>query len=157
MPTQPPQQENIPLEPGDALEQTQMEQREMQALFDALQVKWAVEERPFTSNLPLIGPLIVRLRELWNNVATRWYVQPLLQQQIEFNSLLVQQLNNYHVLLQEHIDRLDDYNSWLTEQDRETAEQSHQLGEMTAQLAGINRLLTEVEARLERIERMKRP
>ncbi|MEK7215084.1 MAG: hypothetical protein AAB289_05780, partial [Chloroflexota bacterium] len=44
---------------------------------------------PFGSNLPLVGPAVAKFRTLWNEVATRWYLQPLLQQQTEFNASVV--------------------------------------------------------------------
>ena len=49
-----------------------------------------LHEQPFASPTPLVGPLIAAFRSAWNNVATRWYVQPLLQQQIEFNQATAQ-------------------------------------------------------------------
>ncbi len=51
-------------------------------------VPWAVEERPFRSDLPVLGPWIARFRALWNSVSTRWYVLPLLEQQNEINRRL---------------------------------------------------------------------
>jgi hypothetical protein len=53
---------------------------------------WRVEERPFRSDLPLIGRWIVRFRTLWNRIATQWYVRPLIQQQNEVNRRLVHEL-----------------------------------------------------------------
>jgi hypothetical protein len=50
-----------------------------------LETKMQVREQPFVSNAPVIGPLIVGLRSLWNWMSTKWYVLPLLQQQNEFN------------------------------------------------------------------------
>lgn len=50
-----------------------------------LETKMQVRERPFVSNAPVVGPLIVGLRSLWNWMSTKWYVLPLLQQQNEFN------------------------------------------------------------------------
>ncbi|WP_420645712.1 hypothetical protein [Candidatus Leptofilum sp.] len=44
-----------------------------------------LHERPFTSNVPLFGPLIVAFRNAWNSVSTRWYVLPIMQQQIQIN------------------------------------------------------------------------
>ncbi|GJM41523.1 MAG: hypothetical protein DHS20C20_18050 [Ardenticatenaceae bacterium] len=44
-----------------------------------------LHERPFTSDAPLIGPLIVAFRNAWNWVSTRWYVLPIMQQQIQIN------------------------------------------------------------------------
>jgi hypothetical protein len=56
---------------------------------DQLQSMAALQEHRFHSRVPLIGPLIVRFRELWNSVSTRWYVRPLIQQQSEFNERIV--------------------------------------------------------------------
>ncbi len=50
---------------------------------------WLVAEKPFSSRAPLIGPLIAAVRTAWNNVATRWYIQPMLQQQVEFNAAVL--------------------------------------------------------------------
>jgi hypothetical protein len=44
-----------------------------------------VEPRPFTSSIPLIGPLIAFVREAWYNVAARWQDQLLFEQQNRFN------------------------------------------------------------------------
>lgn len=62
---------------------------------DWLLKKSQVRERPFTSTTPIIGPLLVRFREVWNSVATKWYVRPLLQQQNSFNQLVVSQLREH--------------------------------------------------------------
>jgi GT2 family glycosyltransferase len=77
---------------------------------------WQVTERPFTSSVPLFGPLIARLRNMWNNVAARWYVRGLLVQQleinrrlvftIEMNNRLIQDLNRDVVLLNQQVARL---------------------------------------------------
>jgi hypothetical protein len=51
--------------------------------------RWCeLQEQPFYSDKPLVGPLIVWFRTLWNNVATRWYVIPIMQQQTEINHRL---------------------------------------------------------------------
>jgi GT2 family glycosyltransferase len=54
-----------------------------------LHERWRIEERPFVSRLPMIGPLIAGLRSAWNSIATRWYVQGMVQQQVEFNAGVV--------------------------------------------------------------------
>lgn len=66
--------------------------REMQAL-------WAIQPRPFSSRLPVVGPLVARLRTLWNEVATRWYLQPILQQQVDFNASVVRMAQYLEPLL----------------------------------------------------------
>jgi GT2 family glycosyltransferase len=77
---------------------------------------WQVTERPFTSSVPLLGPFIARFRDIWNNVAARWYVRGLLVQQleinrrlvltVEMNTRLVEDLNREVVLLSQHVARL---------------------------------------------------
>jgi uncharacterized coiled-coil protein SlyX len=51
---------------------------------------WQVTERPFTSQVPILGPLIVFVREQWNRIATRWYVLGLLEQQNRYNQLILE-------------------------------------------------------------------
>lgn len=60
---------------------------------------YVVREQPFTSRLPLIGPLIAWFRDRWNRIATKWYVRPLLEQQVRFNAAVVtvlQDLYEFH-------------------------------------------------------------
>lgn len=97
-----------------------------------------VQEQPFHSDAPLVGPLIARFRALWNSVSTRWYVRPLLEQQNRFNRLLVE--------------RLHDHEQRLIAQDREQANLTHDLAELTAQLVKTNRLLASIDERLARLE-----
>lgn len=66
-------------------------------------LSWRVEERPFVSRVPLIGPLIARFRELWNSIATKWYVRPLIEQQNAINRQVIEGL----LLAQESIAALD--------------------------------------------------
>ncbi len=47
-----------------------------------------IEEPTFRSKIPLVA----RVRTMWNNVAARWYVQGMFQQQIAFNQAIVQVL-----------------------------------------------------------------
>lgn len=54
-----------------------------------LQTQWKIEPQPFHSAAPVIGSAVAAFREAWNNVATRWYVQPLLEQQVAFNQAAV--------------------------------------------------------------------
>ena len=58
------------------------------------ELPWHLEERPFRSAVPLLGPLIARFREVWNNVATKWYVRPLIDQQGDINRRLVSELDS---------------------------------------------------------------
>lgn len=56
--------------------------------FGALRDLQEIREEPFASEVPLVGPLLARLRQLWYQLAVRWSVVPLLQQQSGFNALL---------------------------------------------------------------------
>ncbi|HEX6387452.1 MAG TPA: hypothetical protein VF177_22520 [Anaerolineae bacterium] len=97
-----------------------------------------VQERPFTSRLPLVGGPVAWLRTQWNNVATKGYVRPLLAQQNDFNQLLVKQL-------QEH-------DAWLIDQDQEQASLIHEIAVITTRAVHLKRQLQSLEQRLNRLE-----
>lgn len=107
-----------------------------------LQEKGRLEEQPFSSTVPLFGPLIVRLRSAWNNVAARWVILPIIQQQNEFNALIVQQMSNAESQVFEQ----------LVEQDREQTVLTREMGELSLQLNQMIRLLEAVDERLARLE-----
>ena len=67
-----------------------------------------VVERPFVSDVPLLGPLIARCRAAWNNVASRWYVHHVVEQQNAFNRLAVEQLETYEMELREQLALLEE-------------------------------------------------
>ncbi len=45
----------------------------------------AIKEPEFTSSVPIIGIIIVKFRQLWNWMSTRWYVLPIIEQQSDVN------------------------------------------------------------------------
>jgi GT2 family glycosyltransferase len=65
-------------------------------------------ERPFVSTVPLFGPLIARFRTAWNNVASRWYIGHVMEQQNTFNALAVRQLETYELELREQLALLEE-------------------------------------------------
>ena len=71
------------------------------ALTDELEDLWEIREHPFSSRVPIIGRWIVAFRNLWNSVATKWYVQPLLSQQSQFNGTVVRALLQLHAQYQD--------------------------------------------------------
>lgn len=103
--------------------------------------KWQVQERPFTSNAPVVGSLIVRLRQFWNNLSTTWYVRPLLQQQNEFNHLLTRYLDELTAVDEE-------LNGRLSAADQDQIDLSRQLAELTYAVNRLNQRLDAVEAAL---------
>ncbi len=56
--------------------------RELIALIDNA----TLQETEFRSRAPVVGPLIVRFRRLWNWMSTRWYVLPIIRQQSDVNA-----------------------------------------------------------------------
>jgi len=70
---------------------------------------WRVEPRSFVSDKPIIGALIAAFRRAWNNVAARWYVQGLLEQQVPFNHLVANILAIHDQRLDRHAKTLEDY------------------------------------------------
>jgi hypothetical protein len=58
-----------------------------------LNQRWMVREVPFSSNVPLIGPVIVAVRKAWNWMSAKWYVRPILHQLVGFNALVVAAFN----------------------------------------------------------------
>ncbi|HSH02160.1 MAG TPA: glycosyltransferase family 2 protein [Anaerolineae bacterium] len=59
---------------------------------EALWTTAAVEERPFTSTIPLLGPLITTFRHWWLHRAAHPFIQPQHQAQNKFNHLLTHNL-----------------------------------------------------------------
>lgn len=112
---------------------------------DWLAEKADVQEKGFESPTPYIGPLLVWLRTAWNNIATKWYVRPIVQQQNEFNRRVIAYLRVQDGLI-------DDSNARLIEQDREQTELVRQMALLTAEMATLSRQIIALEARLARLE-----
>ncbi len=104
--------------------------------------KAVVQERPFTSHTPLVGPLLTWFRARWNNISTTWYVRPLLQQQNEFNQLLLQNLQTFSQEIQATISQLDER---LVAQDHDLVTNSRQMAELTMQIKQMNERLAALE------------
>lgn len=108
---------------------------------DWLLEKSQVVEQPFVSNKPILGGFITWFREIWNSMSTKWYVRPLLQQQNDFNRLLVEWLH--------------DFDARLTAQDREQTAAIHDAAETAARVIQMNRLLQSIDQRLKRLEALQ--
>ena len=109
-----------------------------------LQEKGRLEEQPFTSSAPLVGPLIVWLRGAWYSMAAKWVIRPIIRQQNEFNNLIVQQMSNAESQIFEQV----------IEQDREQTVLIREMGELSLQLKQMNRLLEAIDGRLARLEEL---
>lgn len=86
-----------------------------------------LREYVFTSDTPVIGGLIARLRTAWNSVATRRQVQPLMEQQSAFNRALADWL--------ERPPGLPELDTRLAEQDRHVTRLFNAVGTAEAQAA----------------------
>ena len=45
-----------------------------------------LHEPTFSSNAPLVGPIIVMVRRFWNWMSAKWYVRPILKHQSDVNA-----------------------------------------------------------------------
>ena len=104
-----------------------------------------IQEKPFSSHIPLIGPIIVCFRNLWNQVATKWYVLPLVQQQNAFNRKTVVYLQAMERIQQEFDER-------LIALDRDQVQLQKSITEVTHQLIQMNNLLSTIQQQLSRKE-----
>lgn len=73
--------------------QARFQSRLSQVLVDELLALWEIPEPTFTSQVPVLGPLIVVFRRMWNSVATKWFVRPMMRQQVQFNGAVVRALS----------------------------------------------------------------
>ncbi len=109
-----------------------------------LKEKGKLIERPFESNTPVFGPLIVRFRSLWNSVAAKWFVRPLIQQQTEFNILSLQWMDDFESQI---------YNQ-VIDQDREQTHLMHDTAALEVNLTHLNRILQSIDERLAYLEQL---
>ncbi len=62
---------------------------QVQQTVDELLAKSRLQEPGFDSSVPLLGPLVVAVRRLWNWISTKWYVRGWMSQQVAFNAEVV--------------------------------------------------------------------
>jgi O-antigen biosynthesis protein len=116
---------------------------------NALHEKWNVSEQPFTSHVPVIGRLITAVRTVWNNVSTKWYVRSVVQQQNEFNYLLVRALENHALMLQDHEQALQNQNQMLQDHEQALQNQNQMLQDHEQALQNQNQMLQDHEQALQ--------
>jgi hypothetical protein len=74
-----------------------------------------VEPKPFASSVPVIGPFIATIRQLWYNVAARWQDQVMAEQQNRLNRAVYEALVLQHRTLREQAQILHDHDQILYE------------------------------------------
>lgn len=100
--------------------------------------RWMLEEKPFSSSVPVVGGLIVAFRNTWNSVAAKWYIRPIIDQQNQYNRLLAEQIEHFY--------------GQLANDARENSEISHDIAEISALITSMNRSLDLLDKRLSRLE-----
>ena len=81
--------------------------KEIHSQLQAAKMGWEVQEQPFESGVPAIGFLIVAFRNTWNNVAAKWHVRRILNQQNRYNWTVYKLLESL-VQEQSRLDELDE-------------------------------------------------
>jgi hypothetical protein len=111
-----------------------------------------IVERPFVSNVPIVGPWIVRLRVVWNWMSTTWYVRPLIEQQNAFNAAVVESLGDLQQLSQENLAGIRELRATIDRLD--VCLQATSQASAAADRAGtrLNREMASLQLRLQRVE-----
>ena len=91
-----------------------------------------IEPQPFHSGIPVLGPLIAWFRSAWNQVATKWFVLPLVEQQNAYNQVLLQALEQAVQDRDRLVATLIEYNR---ESGRELGELAEEVRQLRARLA----------------------
>ena len=104
-----------------------------------LHAHYPIREQPFTSRLPLIGRLIAWFRERWNRISTKWYVQPLLAQQNQFNASILQVFQDmYHLQRTSSLDLARRMDTLFTTLDQGQAGINARLQDQHVQIRDLN-------------------
>ncbi len=65
-----------------------------------------LNELKFSSSLPVVGPVLSLVRELWNSISTKWYVRHIAQQQSDFNAAVVASMQHFDQYLDKTIESI---------------------------------------------------
>ena len=101
---------------------------------EVLRQKYPLQPPAFDSDVPTVGPLIAGFREKWNNVSTKWYVLPIVQQLNSFNGSLLD-------LLQVNFQAIEE---WVTNVNERLAAMEAQLQDIDARLVATDHDQTEL-------------
>lgn len=90
-----------------------------------------ITPQPFRSSVPLVGRWIAGFRQAWNWVSTQWYVQPMVEQQSDFNRAALAALQSQNRSAQAMAEHL--------------ASQARQLARLDAEIAALKARLASPE------------
>lgn len=83
--------------------------------FIDLMLTHQLQEPEFSSNAPLIGSWIVRLRQFWNWMSTKWYVRPIIKQQSIVNGQMALLLIQMETAVEENRQIIADLEARVTQ------------------------------------------
>ncbi len=105
---------------------------------------YPIQERPFQSNIPLLGRLIAWFRERWNSISTKWYVRPIIEQQTRFNLTVLQALQDLHHVYQlSSLDMVHRMDALFRSNQQDCAALAARLGDMGASLSTTHQAAVE--------------
>ena len=90
-----------------------------------------LREYRFVSYAPVFGPLIVRLRSAWYNMAARWGDQSIISQQTSYNQAVTQ--------------RLAELDERVIQADRDLTNLTRTVAELTQQVIELRRTINETQ------------
>jgi GT2 family glycosyltransferase len=148
---------------------------ELRRELDELHHSWQPSPRPFTSEVAVMGPLIVAFREFVNNLATRWYVQALIEQQVAFNAgvtrLLSAQADEFEARVRQNVQSLHNlalqygqflgkiahivqqHENWLRQHNQRIYDQGQSNAFLAEQVAYLRREVLALNMRIVQLEK----
>ncbi len=99
-----------------------------------------IHEKPFRSNLPIIGSVVAGLRDIWSNVAAKPFVRPLLNQQKAVN--------------RGNIERLAYSVEQRSEKRQTQLERDRLLSGLATDMHRLNKTVTRLSSRLDQLDRV---
>ncbi len=97
-----------------------------------------IDEQPFRSSLPLIGPVFAGFRELWSRVAAKEFARPMIEQQKAINRVNAEELAEVRQL--------------RAARDDQRTDSDHLLSDLIRDLQSANETIEKLTLRLDRLE-----
>lgn len=101
---------------------------------DALQVNAEIREWVFSSNAPLVGKIVNRIRDAFNVISAKWIIRAIIQQQSAFNRALLSRL----FLFEEHTqERLGTIEYMSLQNDRDVVALQRRVAELSSMVSRL--------------------
>lgn len=119
---------------------------------DPLVAIGTLHEYRFTSQSPVVGPIIARLRAAWYNVAARWGDQSVMSQQTAYNHAATQRIAVLTRQLAELEQHLLEADQRIILADHDLTHLTRTVAELTQQVIQLRQAVTEVKPHAEQDE-----